>query len=204
MEQPSIEILSAPRAEFYEPPPSEHPILTPGYELRPHLVAMVQEHPFSGLDSESPYIHLREFELVCLCHAIAGMTHDTLRWKLFPFSLIEGARQWYTHHVSSANGNWDKLSQILSSILSLVPCHCLTKGYPQFPSKRERNHRCGLDQIFALSEVRFCPVIAQPCIPWTFSFGSWQGIHTLFWCCFWRVVLPQDSRRSYKNPRTNH
>ena len=40
MEQPSIQELSAPTGEFLEPPPSEHPILSSGYELRPDLIAM--------------------------------------------------------------------------------------------------------------------------------------------------------------------
>ena len=109
MEQPSIQDLSAPTGEFLEPPPSEYPILSPGYELCPDLFAMVQEFSFSGLNGENPYHHLREFEQKCPCYAFAGMTHDTLRWKLFPFSLTEEARQWYTKSVQSVNGSWSKL-----------------------------------------------------------------------------------------------
>ena len=37
------------------------------------------------------------------------MTQETLRWKLFPFSLIEKAKQWYTHAIGSMNGDWDEL-----------------------------------------------------------------------------------------------
>ena len=96
MEQPSIQDLSAPTGEFFEPPPSEHPILSSGYELRLDLITMFWEFSFSGLDGENPYHHLREFEQMCSCYAFAGMTHDTLRWKLFPFSVVKEARQWYT------------------------------------------------------------------------------------------------------------
>ena len=46
--QPSIRDFSAPTGEFLEPPPSEHPILSSGYELRPNLIALVQESSFSG------------------------------------------------------------------------------------------------------------------------------------------------------------
>ena len=92
MEQPSIQDLSAPRAEFLEPPPSEHPILSFGYELCPNLIAMFREVSFSGLDGENPYHHLREFEQMCSCYAFMGMTHDTLRWKLCSFSLVDEAR----------------------------------------------------------------------------------------------------------------
>jgi len=52
----------APKGDLLEPPPSSHPILTNGYELRPTLIAMVQEQFVSGLVDEDPYTHLREFE----------------------------------------------------------------------------------------------------------------------------------------------
>ena len=85
MEQPSIQDLSAPTGEFFEPPPSEHPILSSGYELRLDLITMFWEFSFSGLDGENPYHHLREFEQMCSCYAFAGMTHDTFGGSCSPF-----------------------------------------------------------------------------------------------------------------------
>jgi len=38
------------------------------------------------------------------------MAQETLRWKLFPFSLAERAKQWYTHNVGKVNGEWEELS----------------------------------------------------------------------------------------------
>jgi hypothetical protein len=109
MEPQTIQSLSAPRAEFHKPPPSAEPIRTPGYELRPGFIAMVREQSFSGTDSENPYHHLREFEMLCSCLKIKGMTQETLKWKLFPFSLTDRAKQWYTHSVGSMHGDWDVL-----------------------------------------------------------------------------------------------
>jgi hypothetical protein len=43
------------------------------------------------------------------CRTIAGMTHETLKWKLFPFSLLGWAKKWYVHSVKDINGNWDEL-----------------------------------------------------------------------------------------------
>ena len=37
------------------------------------------------------------------------MTQKTLMWKLFPFSLIGKAEQWYTHTVGSVKDGWDDL-----------------------------------------------------------------------------------------------
>jgi hypothetical protein len=108
MEQPLFE-PSAPRGEFYEPPPSSEPIYTTGYEIRPELISMVRENPFSGFDLENPYHHLRDFEQVCSCLKIRGMRQETVWWKLFPFSLQERANQWYTSTVGCVNGSWKKL-----------------------------------------------------------------------------------------------
>jgi hypothetical protein len=37
------------------------------------------------------------------------MTQETIKWKLFLFSLLGKAKQWYAHTVGGVNGNWDKL-----------------------------------------------------------------------------------------------
>jgi hypothetical protein len=39
------------------------------------------------------------------------MTQEALRWELFPFSLTEKAKQWYTPTVRSTNGDWDELNE---------------------------------------------------------------------------------------------
>jgi hypothetical protein len=36
-------------------------------------------------------------------------TQETLRWKLFLFSLDEREKQWYTHNVGKVNGELDEL-----------------------------------------------------------------------------------------------
>ena len=99
--QNSIQNLFAPEVEFYEPLPSWKPILSSSYELRYAFVAMVWEQLFSGLDHENPHHHPRESEQLCSCLLILGMTQQTLKWKLFPFSLSERAKQWYAHTVEA-------------------------------------------------------------------------------------------------------
>ena len=43
------------------------------------------------------------------------MTHETLKWKLFPFSLSEEARQWYIRVIGCVNGSWNELQDIFCS-----------------------------------------------------------------------------------------
>jgi hypothetical protein len=95
--------------EDLEPPSSSLPIHAPSYELHPVLIAMVREKSFSGAEEENTYTHLRGFEEVCPCLVIRGMSHERLKWKLFPFSLTEIAKKWYTQTVRGAKGHWEVL-----------------------------------------------------------------------------------------------
>jgi hypothetical protein len=70
---------------------------------------MVQDQPFLGEDNENPYSHLNEFEQTCACLHIAGMSDETLRWKLFPFSLTEKAKHCYNFTIGSRQGAWEAL-----------------------------------------------------------------------------------------------
>jgi hypothetical protein len=69
---------------------------------------MVQAQPFLGHYNENPCHHLLEFEEMCSCLSISSMTRETLKWKLFPFSLTGKVKQWYTHTIKSTNGDWDE------------------------------------------------------------------------------------------------
>jgi len=112
MEKPSFHSLSASRGKFNEPPSTS----TSGYEPCPDLIAMVREFPFSGLSSENPDHHPREFKQLCSRFASASMKQDVLRWKLFPFSLKGKAGQWYTSYKYIAKGSWDSLTMIFSIV----------------------------------------------------------------------------------------
>jgi hypothetical protein len=54
---------------------------------------MVRNRPFSGAISDNPHAHVEEFEGLCPGLLVLGMTQEPLRWKLFPFSLVDRAEQ---------------------------------------------------------------------------------------------------------------
>ena len=95
--------LSASKGESPKPP--SKPNFSSGFELHPGLIGMVRAQPFSRHDNENPYHHLHEFEEMCSCLSNSGMTQETLKWKMFPFCLIEKVKQWYTLAVESMNGD---------------------------------------------------------------------------------------------------
>ena len=101
--------LFTSKGEFHEPPLSPKLKFSSDSGLHPSFIVMVRAQPFSVHENENPCNHLLEFEEMCLCLSTLGMTQETLRWKLFPFTLTGKAKQWYTHAIESANGDWEEL-----------------------------------------------------------------------------------------------
>jgi hypothetical protein len=112
MEQLTIQNLSALKGELVDPPQSSKPIIASSYELCLGFIAMVRDQAFLGLDYKNPYHHLWEFEQLCVCLIISGMSQETLLCQLFPFSLDKRARQWYDHNVGKVNRDWEELRNI--------------------------------------------------------------------------------------------
>jgi hypothetical protein len=48
------------------------------------------------------------------------MMQESIRWKLFPLSLLERAEQWYIITVKSVNGDWGKFQDNVCNSFSLV------------------------------------------------------------------------------------
>jgi len=109
MDQTTLFDYTTPLGTWLEPPSFYQAILAIHYELCPSLIAMVHENPFTGEGDENPYIHLHDFEELCSCIHIQGMSRVTLKWKLFPFSLMGKARRWYSRYVGSVDREWEKL-----------------------------------------------------------------------------------------------
>jgi hypothetical protein len=98
--------FSAPEGKYLEPATSLHPIEAEGYEIHLDFIPFIRELNFAkGLD-DNPYKHLQDFKKICATLMIPGMNHETLKWKVFPFSLTGWAKQWYKLHVSSYHGSW--------------------------------------------------------------------------------------------------
>ena len=64
------------------------------FELKPVLISMVQQAQFSGSPLDDPNIHLTMFLEICDTLKMNGVTKDTIRLRLFPFSLRDKARGW--------------------------------------------------------------------------------------------------------------
>jgi hypothetical protein len=58
---------------------------------------------------------------------ISGMIHETFKWKVFLFSVMRWAKQWYKLHVSSCHGSWvilkDQLCFIFFPLSKIIDLH---------------------------------------------------------------------------------
>ena len=65
------------------------------FELKPRVIHMVQAIPFCRLASEDANNHLQQFLEICIMFTIKGATPDAIRLRLFLFSLVRKAKQWF-------------------------------------------------------------------------------------------------------------
>jgi len=68
------------------PPDASH------FNFKPGIIQLLPF--FHGLDLENPYLHLREFEEVCNTYNDSNCSMNTIRLKIFPFSLKDKAKTW--------------------------------------------------------------------------------------------------------------
>jgi len=74
---------SAPSCIVF-PPDASH------FNFKPVIIQLLPT--FHGLDLENPYLYLREFEEVCNTYNDLNYSMNTIRLKLFPFSLKDKAK----------------------------------------------------------------------------------------------------------------
>ena len=77
--------ISAPSCIVF-PPDASH------FNFKPDIIQLLLT--FHGLDLENPYLHLREFEEVCNTYNNLNCSMNTIRLKLFHFSLKDKAKTW--------------------------------------------------------------------------------------------------------------
>src|SRR6185295_11932430 len=65
------------------------------FELKSSLINMVQASPFCGKPNEDANAHLQNFLELCDTVVIRGVAADAIKLRLFPFSLLGKAKQWF-------------------------------------------------------------------------------------------------------------
>ena len=78
---------TTPRHNFMREPIAQPDAAGAEYETKTNLVSMVQQDQFGGSVSEDASIHLHNFTELCNMTHIKDYDPDTLKLRLFPFSL---------------------------------------------------------------------------------------------------------------------
>jgi hypothetical protein len=84
-------------------------LATTHYEVKPRIINLVVTNPFRGLEDDYPYRHIKEFMMICNTVQQEGVPAAWFKWNLFPFSLEDEARRWYTLASVEVKGSWDEL-----------------------------------------------------------------------------------------------
>jgi hypothetical protein len=77
------------------------------FEIKTSKIRMVQHSPFTG--KEDPNLHLQAFIQLCQTFNMDGVTQDQMRVRIFPFSLLGKALQWFHSQPAETVQNWNAL-----------------------------------------------------------------------------------------------
>jgi hypothetical protein len=79
------------------------------FELRTILITMVKASQFHGLPSEDANVPLQHFLELCNTIIIKDVALESIKLRLFPFSHLEKAKQWF-YKEKEAVRTWEKCS----------------------------------------------------------------------------------------------
>ena len=113
MAQKTLRDCSAPSANQV---PTGHEVNTRGknFEIKMGLIMMVQASLFCGKANEDASTHLQQFLELCSTFVINGVSQDAIRLRLFPFSLLGRAKQWFYANKAAVD-TWDKCAKAFLS-----------------------------------------------------------------------------------------
>jgi hypothetical protein len=77
------------------------------FEIKTSTIHMVHHSPFTG--KEDPNLHLQAFIQLRQTFNMDGVTQDQMRARLFPFSLLGKALQWFHSQPAETVQNWNEL-----------------------------------------------------------------------------------------------
>ena len=77
------------------------------FELKLSLINMVHATPFSEKSHEDASAHLQNFLEISSTITIKDVAQDIILLRLFPFSLVERAKQWFYTNKDNIN-TWAK------------------------------------------------------------------------------------------------
>ena len=102
--------------------------------MKPGVIRLLPK--FHGLDSESPYLHLKEFDEICATLQYNNVTDDVVMLKMFPFSLKERAKSWLHSLRPNTISTWQEMTrEFLKKFFPTHKTNTLRSNIMNFPQK---------------------------------------------------------------------
>ena len=83
------------------------PLTANNFRFKPGMIPLLPN--FHGFESQSPYLHLKEFEEVCATFTDQNCSEEVVRLKMFPFSLKDKAKTWLNSLKPRSIGTWQEM-----------------------------------------------------------------------------------------------
>ena len=77
--------------------------------MKPRIIQLRPK--FHGLDYESPYLHLKEFDEVCSTLHFNNVTEEVVKLKRFSFSLKKKAKSWLHSLRPRTKATWQEMTR---------------------------------------------------------------------------------------------
>ena len=112
------------------------------FRLKPGMIQLLPN--FHGLESENPYLHLKEFEEICVTLNEPTCTQESIKLKLFPFSLKDKAKIWLNSLRPGSITTWQQVqTEFLKKFFPIHKTNSLKKQIKNFFQKpNEQYFQC--------------------------------------------------------------
>jgi hypothetical protein len=132
------------------------------FKLEPALIIMVQQSPFCSKVSEDANAHLQHFFEICSIFTIRGVTQDAVHLRLFPFSLLGRAKQWFYSN-KEAVSTWEKCSNaFLATFFPFGKTNALQNKISTFQQVKDATPAVTSSPITPVTEIfRYGDVLAH-------------------------------------------
>lgn len=80
-----------------------------GFELKFRILHYLPI--FHGFAGEDPHTHLKGFHMVWLGMKLEGVSEENVKLKTFPFSLVDGAKEWLYDLLPGSITTWDEMQR---------------------------------------------------------------------------------------------
>ena len=89
-------------------------------EINATLLNLVMKDQFSSLPSEDAATHLNNFVVLCYMKTKKDVDNDIVKLKLFPFSLRDHAKTWFSSLPKNSIDSWNKCKDAFISMYFLL------------------------------------------------------------------------------------